>query len=156
NERLAVWVQTAKDAAPRPDARSAQVGCLAFGATGLDFAGRYPEADSLLARAQEIAEGRPGIDAQASGGLHQTRALRATIADAPDAALPEIEAAVAAFELAGDRRNACVARANSGCLRAALGDFAGAEAALRATLAEAETLGMNEVVAGSWENLGHA
>jgi tetratricopeptide (TPR) repeat protein len=96
------------------------------------------------------------VDGQALGMLHQACALRTMVGGDPGAALVGFEEALVAFAQAGDRRNACSTQLNLGFTLAELGDFAGAEGALRAALGEAERMGLNEVVLAVQQNLGHA
>src|SRR5262245_9561692 len=65
-----------------------------------------------------------------------------------------MEKALAFFEQAGDRRSACLTRQNLGFAVAELGDYEGAEHALRSALVVAERMGLHEVAAAALQNLG--
>ncbi len=145
---------TAVAETPAAGALSAQVRCLCICAGELVFAGRYDDADALLTRIAAAVGEPPSVDPQALGTLAQARAFRAFSAGNLGAALGHFEAALAAFEHAGDLRNACTARSNRGFFFAELGGFAEAEASLRPALAEAERLGLSELAANVQQNLG--
>jgi len=64
------------------------------------------------------------------------------------------ELAEAAFELAGDRRNAMDSHGNLGCCSILLGDYPRAERCLHDLLTEGERLGLRHWVASAQQNLG--
>src|SRR5262249_10831435 len=72
----------------------------------------------------------------------------------PGVCLVELQAALAAFEQAGDLRDACVTRSNLGFIYAELGDFEGAEQALRGAETLADRMGLSDVSASALHNLG--
>jgi tetratricopeptide (TPR) repeat protein len=139
---------------PEPAARGAQMSCLAWGATYLIFGGRMAAADALMASVSEISRGLPEVDPQAQALIHQVRSFRASAAGDLGGCLSGLEAALVAFEQAGDLRNACMVRQNLGYIYSELGDFARAEAALRQALAAADRMGLYEVSAVVQHNLG--
>ncbi|HEY2730887.1 MAG TPA: protein kinase [Polyangia bacterium] len=141
-------------APPEPAARGAQMSCLAWGATYLIFGGRMAAADALMASVSEISRGLPEVDPQAQALIHQVRSFRASAAGDLGGCLAGLEAALVAFEQAGDLRNACMVRQNLGYIFSELGDFARAEAALRQALAAADRMGLYEVSAVVQHNLG--
>jgi tetratricopeptide (TPR) repeat protein len=95
------------------------------------------------------------VDPQTARALAQTRAIRAVYTGDSAASLAGFEAALRAFEETGDRRNACSIRSNLGCILTELGDFTGAEEALRTTLSDADRMGLFDVAAVALHNLGH-
>ncbi|WP_437274536.1 protein kinase [Sorangium sp. So ce375] len=137
----------------RRSARPARSVCLCAGAGRLVFGGRYQLADELLDGVEQDAE-ETEQEVEVLARLHEARAYRAMAVGDPGACLAGFEAALAAFEQAGDRRNACWARNNLGSCYAELGDFEGAEAALRASLADAERMGLSDARLGALLNLG--
>jgi tetratricopeptide (TPR) repeat protein len=141
-------------AQPEAGARGAQMSCLAWGATYLIFGGRIPAADKLMALVSEISRGMPEVDPQAQALIHQVRSFRASAAGDLGGCLAGLEAALVAFEQAGDLRNACMVRQNLGYIYSELGDFARAEAALRHALAAADRMGLYEASAVVQHNLG--
>ncbi len=155
-DRVDALIAAASAAAPAADALGAMVLCLSACATELAFSGRLAAAGALIAQAAAAAGDPPRVDPQALGYLHQARACRALGAGDPGASLGSFEAALEAFELAGDRRNACTARCNLGFLFVELGGFGRAEEVLRAALADAERMGIHESTATVLQNLGHA
>jgi tetratricopeptide (TPR) repeat protein len=139
---------------PEAGGRGAQISCLAWGATYLIFGGRTAAADQLMALVSEISRGLPDIDPQAQALMHQVRSFRASAAGDLGGCLNGMEAALVAFEQAGDLRNACMVRSNLGYMYCELGDFARAEVAMRQALAAAERMGLREVSAAVQHNLG--
>jgi tetratricopeptide (TPR) repeat protein len=130
---------------------SALVLCLGECASYLVFGGRYAMADVVLAA---LSRGE-GLDARVLAKIEEARAIRASAAGDQAACLSGLEAALAAFEEAGDHRNACVTRSNLGFSYADLGDFERAEAALRAALSATDRLGLHDVEAAALHNLGY-
>ncbi|WP_437497971.1 serine/threonine-protein kinase [Sorangium sp. So ce1099] len=149
-ERL---LRVAQSTEARRSARPARSVCLCAGAGRLVFGGRYQLADELLDAIEQDAE-ETEQEVEVLARLHEARAYRAIAAGDPGACLAGFEAALAAFEQAGDRRNACWTRNNLGSCYAELGDFEGAEAALRASLADAERMGLSDARLGALLNLG--
>jgi tetratricopeptide (TPR) repeat protein len=80
--------------------------------------------------------------------------LRAIHASDLGAAVAGLRDSLVAFERAGDARNACSARLNTGYALAQLGSFAEAESALRQALAGAERMGLKHVAGFANHNLG--
>jgi tetratricopeptide (TPR) repeat protein len=140
--------------APDFGARSAQVICLCWGANYLIFGGRYGTADGVMAMVTDLAGDLSEIELQAVALVHQVRSIRASVAGDLGACLYGLEAALIAFEQAGDVRNACVIRANMGYLYSELGDYDRAEAALRHALAAADRMGLHDLTAAVLHNLG--
>ncbi|WP_437728524.1 serine/threonine-protein kinase [Sorangium sp. So ce861] len=139
-----------------PALRRARIACLCECGAQLVFGGRYAEADALLARIDEDLRAAPPPDAGLVAMAQQLRAIRASAGGDPEACLEGLEAALAAFEQAGDRRSACVIRANLGFIYAELGELEAAEAALRAAQEAADRMGLRELATVALHNLGHA
>jgi ATP/maltotriose-dependent transcriptional regulator MalT len=142
--------------APAPGARSAQIVCLGECATHLLYGGRYAEADRILARLHAAVPEPTLLEAPVAGQLQQIIALRALYEGDPAASLEGYEAALSAYELASDRRSACVVRCSLGCIFNELGDFESAEEALRLALAGATRMGLDDLAAAVMTNLGQA
>ena len=117
----------------------------------LIIGGHTARADAILAR---VAAARPGP--AAAGHLHAAQALRARYAGDVAGNLAEIEAAIAGFAAAGDRRSLCVLRERLGYAHLEVGDAAGAEALLREAIDAARPLGLRNVAATAQHNLGLA
>jgi eukaryotic-like serine/threonine-protein kinase len=147
-------VRRVSEVQPEAGARGAQISCLAWGATYLIFGGRTAAADQLMALVSEISRGLADIDPQAQALMHQVRSFRASAAGDLGGCLNGLEAALVAFEQAGDLRNGCMVRSNLGYMYCELGDFARAEAAMRQALAAADRMGLREVSAAVQHNLG--
>ncbi|AUX24016.1 protein kinase [Sorangium cellulosum] len=154
HDQVERWVRAAQGTEPASAAaRPARSVCLCAGAGRLVFGGRYQLADALFDAIEQEVEAAEQ-DAEVLARLSQARAYRAMAGGDPGACLAGFEAALAAFEQAGDRRNACWARNNLGFCYAELGDFEGAEAALRAALSDAERMGLSDARLGVLHNLG--
>jgi ATP/maltotriose-dependent transcriptional regulator MalT len=136
-------------------ARAAQLLCLKECASYLLFGGQYAVADHLIARLRTEAGEQAELEAPVVAQLQQLYAFRASYAGDPGACLEGFEAALAAFESVGDRREACAVRSNLGFIFLELGDFERAEEALRGALAGAERLGLGDVHPVAMSNLGH-
>ncbi|WP_437282388.1 protein kinase [Sorangium sp. So ce375] len=136
--------------------RRARIACFCELGAQLVFGGRYAEADALLARIDEDLRALPPPDAELVAMAQQLRAIRASAGGDPEACLEGLEAALAAFEQAGDRRSACVIGANLGFIYAELGELGAAESALRAALEAADRMGLRELETVALHNLGHA
>ncbi|AKT37596.1 protein kinase domain-containing protein [Chondromyces crocatus] len=154
-DRMEEWVTRACNAEPATDAESALLVCLASSAASLAQAGCSAAAEELLKRAQHLASHRSDVDDQARALLSESEALRAASNGDPAASLELFQAALRAFERAGDRRYACSTQSNIGYLLTELGDPVGAEAALRGALEDAEQMGLHQLVPAVQENLGY-
>jgi serine/threonine protein kinase/tetratricopeptide (TPR) repeat protein len=150
-DHIEQWVAVAAAVTVKPSAQSARTICLSECAGQLIFGGHYAAADALI----QALEPTDGLDAEAAAMLQQTRAFRASAAGDSGRCLEGLQAALTAFERAGDRRNACVTRANIGFILTELGDFAGAEDALRGARSSADRMGLYDISATALHNLGH-
>ena len=151
-DRVEAWVAPAA-APPDEGAAAARIVCLSWCATYLIFGGRFAEADRLVEVIEQALDA-PGADAQAVAIVHRMRSARALAAGDLAACRDGLGAALAAFEQAGDRRNACAVRSSLGFVLAELGDHESAEQALRAAMAAAYRLGLVDVAALAQRNLG--
>jgi tetratricopeptide (TPR) repeat protein len=88
--------------------------------------------------------------------LFATRATRALFHRDTAGYLEMQERAAHHAERAGDVRAACQARGNAGYAAMELGDYAGAERGLRATIEVADRMGLRTVAAAARHNLGLA
>ncbi|WP_438031190.1 protein kinase domain-containing protein [Sorangium sp. So ce233] len=153
-DRVESWVTTARGASPQGGALTRRDICLVEGALWLVFGGRYAAADGIIeALERSEGEGR-SLDVEVLARLYEARAIRAMTSGDPGACLEGIEAALAVFERSGDRRNACSLRVNLGAITMELGDYEGAEAALRSALRAAEQMELTDLAAFARSNLG--
>ncbi|HET6149375.1 MAG TPA: protein kinase [Polyangia bacterium] len=154
-DEMDAWVAQVTGVLPDAGARGALTISLAWASIFLVFGGRFDAADELMAAVADLAgEGADGADPQAIALLHQARSARASTRGDLGACLASTEAALAAFERAGDERNACTARANVAFVYGELGDVRRAEEVLRGALASAERMGLADVRAIILHNLG--
>ncbi len=149
-------VEACAELDPRGHARGGRGGASRFtsvgmAATHLVFGGRYASAEALFKKIEHAAGDFVAKDPM----LQQTRAILATYAGDSVACLAGFTAALAGMEETRDRRNACSIRANLGYMLAELGDFDGAEEALRTTLGDANRMGLFDVATVALHNLGH-
>ncbi|WP_437762847.1 protein kinase [Sorangium sp. So ce281] len=151
-DRVEAWATRAAEAA---GAISARIMCLCEAAMYLIFGGRYTAADALIQMLEAAASEPAGLEPQAAGQYQQARAVRAHTRGDIGAALSGFTAASAAFEQAGDRRNACTTRSNLGFLYGELGDFEVAESELRTALAGAQRMGLDDLETAALQNLGY-
>ncbi|WP_438003013.1 protein kinase [Sorangium sp. So ce321] len=155
-DRVERWMSAAQAAeAAVEGARVAKHMCLGEGALLLVFGGRYAFADALIEAIEGDGTDLAEREAEVMARLHEARSIRALVNGDPGACLVGLSAALAAFERAGDRGNACAVRMNVGYMHAELGDFEGAEEVLRSALASAERMGLHELAAATLSNLGH-
>jgi tetratricopeptide (TPR) repeat protein len=155
-DRIDRWSGVVRDAAIAEGALGARTACLSRTANTMVFRGDYASADALLEAIEQPRSGADASDPDALAQLYQARAFRSVLVGDSEASLRNFKDVLAAFEHAGDRRNACSARVNLACLLVELGDYPGAETLLRAALAAAEQMQLHEPVAAIQNNLGHA
>ncbi|WP_437720727.1 protein kinase domain-containing protein [Sorangium sp. So ce861] len=147
------WTTLAASAVPTADAQSAKLVCLANGAAMLTLVGRYAEGRALIEAVERAFEDTHTRDVAATAQLHDARSCYATCTGDLVAGADGMEAAIVAFEQAGDRRNAYGARANLGVVYTELGDFERAESMLREAHQEAERMHLHELKLSSGANL---
>ncbi|WP_437968869.1 protein kinase [Sorangium sp. So ce260] len=136
------------------DTRSARVIALCSAARQLFPAGRYAEADALIARVRALAGDLASLAPRAAAEVHRLRGARARHLGDPAGDVAGYAAAVDAFERAGDVRDACNARVSLGFALLELGDFERAGEELTAALAAAERMGLRTVATRARQNLG--
>ncbi len=114
--------------------------------------GRRELADETLARLDAIDSASFGPVARAR--IEQGRALRALYSSDHGTYYEKMKSARALFEVAGDRRNACVQATNIGYVAVALGVLDEAEETLTGMLPTAAALGIVRIQAIFQQNMG--
>ncbi|WP_437290952.1 protein kinase domain-containing protein [Sorangium sp. So ce406] len=147
------WAMTAVDTVPLVDAQSTKLDCLAIGATVLTLGGCYAQGARLLETVERSLGDVEARNLELVAKVREARASRAMCAGDTGACAESLEAAISAFEQAGDRRNACSSRSGLGFTYAELGDFQRAEEILRAALEEADRMHLHELKLGVQANL---
>ena len=155
-DRVAEHVEPARAHGASPGGRGAQIACLAECAIQLLFGGRTAETDAVFLGLDSLISEPSALAPQVAATVALLRGIRAAYAGDLAACLEGFEASLAAFEIAGDRRNACAVRNNLGVSFAELGDYVGAEEALRAAHTVADRMGLQDVGISALQNLGHA
>jgi eukaryotic-like serine/threonine-protein kinase len=152
------WFQAARGREPAAAAGPDQIVCLCRGCFQLIFAGRLAHADAILetlAERVELRGGLPELDALTLAQVEHVRGVRAAHGGDVGRFLVHLEAAVAAFERAGDRRNVSLERPTVGWCFAEIGMFERAEQILVEALALAEELGAQQTITYAEVNLGY-
>lgn len=147
--------ERALDAACIPGAEGAQLACLCRGTFQLIFGARLQEADIALARIDEIAGDLCGLDVLTTAQVHHVRGVRAAHRGDVAHFLEHLEAAVAAFETAGDLRNVCLERTTLAWCHAELGDVAVARTMCEQSLAQCMHQGAGQALTYAKVNLGY-
>ncbi|ACY16134.1 serine/threonine-protein kinase PknK [Haliangium ochraceum] len=156
-----------------PGAEAAQIVCLCRVSFQLVFAGRMSEAYQILARidallaAADAGAGRvsgpgrgesigvgAGIDAITAAHVYHLRSFHAAQGGYPDVFLPNLEAAVAAFERAGDIRNVELERSTIAWAWSEIGFFDHAAELARKNLAACIASGNQQAATYAKLNLG--
>ncbi|WP_437779576.1 serine/threonine-protein kinase [Sorangium sp. So ce1097] len=149
---LAALVARWSDEAPEP----AQVAAAAWAAALMFLTGRYADAGSLMARVEPVADRFAG-DPQIAGTIAWSRATAALFVEGDlNRHRARLEEAIACFDRSGDLRGACGQRANAGFACNELGAYGEAAALLRASLSDAERMGLRNIAASARQNLGVA
>jgi tetratricopeptide (TPR) repeat protein/tRNA A-37 threonylcarbamoyl transferase component Bud32 len=158
-DRVHAWASAAITAEAEPGAEGAHLSCLVPAAVHFIYAGHLGEAARVSARVDRIvAEVRDrgrDLEPVVIARLHQLGAIRAQQAGDLETALAEQQAAFAAFQRAGDARNACLTLSNLAFVHAELGNLGDAEGALRRAFESAERMGLSTVAPLCLHNLGH-
>ncbi|WP_437585782.1 protein kinase domain-containing protein [Sorangium sp. So ce1000] len=155
-DELERWTAEAVDVAAPDAAQSAKLRCLSMGATVLSMGGRYAEGAALIDAVQRAIAGVGAPDLEAVAHLHQARSVHAICTGDLGAGATSLEAALLAFEQAGDHRNACSIRSSLGSACTELGDFEKAQSMLRTAVEEADRMRLDELKLGAQANLAHA
>ncbi len=124
----------------------------AWGATMLLHAGKYAVAEGIL---EELARVRAAADPRVDGVVNRAKAIWAFYKGSPEAP-QRLEKAVAAFEQAGDLRNASITRTDLGFVLLEFGAYEEAERLFRQSLADAERMGLHTSIPQVKHNLGFA
>lgn len=154
-DALAPWVERAGTAEADAAAVSAQVSCLSRTAEHLLILGLSELAQPLFDRVDGIEAAGADLDALASARLHRLRARRALLAGDAGTYATGLMAAAERFEAAGDIRNACNERMNTGFAYSQLGVLDRAESALRKARDDADDAGLQQIVAWADNNLAY-
>jgi tRNA A-37 threonylcarbamoyl transferase component Bud32/tetratricopeptide (TPR) repeat protein len=139
-----------------PGAEAAQLICLCRGAFQLIFNGRFARADQVLARIAALAEAstQVAIDALTRAQVEHVQGVRAAHVGDVARFLRHLEAAVAAFERAGDVRNVSLERTTVAWCYGELGFAGRAEALCRANLEHCRQLRAAQAITYARVNLG--
>jgi tetratricopeptide (TPR) repeat protein len=148
------FFQRALETPAKPEARAAQVVCVARGCTQLLEAGRYAEVDAIMTRF--AGTNSDAVEDIARGWVKWLIAMRALCAGDLGAFIESTEACLECFQKLSESRNVCSQRTNLGYAYIELGDYARAETQLRQVLHDAERLGLPMIVAYALHNLGNA
>ena len=155
-ERRAVveYADTVRERVDAGDVSAPLLAAAAHVAQGLVFVGRYDDARRLLARLKK--EGRPVLAREPSveARLEYAGALSAQVAGDVAGHLELSSRAADKFEGAGDHRRACLQLVAVGSGRTELGDYEGAEAALRSAIERANRMRLRRLEAVARANLG--
>ncbi|WP_437682525.1 serine/threonine-protein kinase [Sorangium sp. So ce131] len=149
------WLDEALAAAPEPGAAAEQIICLCRGCFQLIFAGRSARADALLERVAALAGDPARLDPLTRAQVHHVRGVRAANAGDVSTFLTHLEAAIEAFEQAGDRRNASLEGPTLAFCYATLGDAARAEEMLPRAIAACERTGAQQAITYAKATLGY-
>jgi tetratricopeptide (TPR) repeat protein len=138
-----------------PEAEAERLVGLARGTFQLIFAGRFEEADRVLARIATLAEDEESLDALTLAQVHHVRGVRACMIGDVGTFLHHLAPAVEHFERAGDLRNASLERTTLAWCHAEVGDFEEASRIARANLARCEAMGAQQAITYAKVNLGY-
>jgi tetratricopeptide (TPR) repeat protein len=160
--RARAWSREASAWEPEPelphessaDQRAEQIACLARAGVVLMYAGRLKPAEDLSRQIDRLTLGYTEIDRRVAGRVRELRALQAYYAGDPEGNLVGLEGSYAAYEQAGDVRNACQALGHIGFAYLELGAWERAEHSLREAQQMGERMGLQYVVAVTLKNLG--
>lgn len=133
----------------------AELICLCRGTFQLIFNTQFQKADRALERIAELARAHPGLDALTRAQVHHVQGVRAAHAGDVPTFLEHLEAAVSAFERAGDTRNVSLERSTVAWCHAELGDLARAAELGERSLARCRSLGAQQSVTYAKVNLGY-
>ncbi|WP_437339542.1 protein kinase domain-containing protein [Sorangium sp. So ce394] len=148
------WTAIAADTAARGDDTAVKLICLAECAIALLLNGRYAAGGALVEAVERaLASVEAGGLEVVATRLHLARSYHAICTGDLGAGVDRMRAAILAFEMAGDRRNACGERGNLGSVYAELGDFETAESTLREVLEESDRLQLQELKLSAESNL---
>ena len=154
--QLEALAQSLMDAPSDPAVLPEYIAALAAASIQLMFTGTHALAATLLDRAERLAKGAAETDPIVLGQMCAARSVRAMCAGDLVADLAAGEAAIHAFEAAGDFRGACHSLINVGYTYYLLGEHERAAHHLERALALAERTGTFVLIAFAKHNLGMA
>jgi tRNA A-37 threonylcarbamoyl transferase component Bud32/tetratricopeptide (TPR) repeat protein len=131
---------------------AAQTVATARAATQVALGGQTDIAERLLARLGSGAGA--ASDPAVAGWVLEARAIAAGAGGDPGSRVRLADAAAESFDAAGDLRNACLQRVSVGYAYNEIGAYAEAEKALRAAIAVAEPMGLDNAVGTARAQLG--
>jgi L-2,4-diaminobutyrate decarboxylase len=143
------WKERIEESPCASDAEVARELALCSAGRQLFHAGRYELAATLVERLGRTSSDDPRLDAE----IHRLLGARARHIGDIAGDVAHYERALAAYERAGDARNACNARVSVGFVYLELGENARARAELLEALAEAERMGLHTVATRARQNL---
>ncbi|WP_437283664.1 AAA family ATPase [Sorangium sp. So ce375] len=155
-EEVARWLTEAVDVAAPDDAQSAKLRCLSVGAGALSLGGRYAEGAALLDVVDRAIADGAAPDLEAIAHLHEARSMHGVCTGDLGAGATSLEAALLAFEQAGDHRNASSVRGGLGSVYIELGDFETAESMLWTAVKAADRMRLDDMKFAAQANLAHA
>jgi tetratricopeptide (TPR) repeat protein len=136
------------------DAGAARLICLCRGTFQLIFRGEFAKADAALVRIAELAGAATDLDALTRAQVHHVQGLRAAHVGDVATFLRHLQAAVSAFELAGDTRNVSLERTTVAWCFAELGDIERAYEHGSRSLEFCQRLGGQQAITYAKVNLG--
>jgi serine/threonine protein kinase/tetratricopeptide (TPR) repeat protein len=141
-------------ASAEPDAVAARLICLCRGTFQLIFRGEFGKADAALARIAELARTTADLDALTRAQVHHVQGVRAAHVGDVATFLRHLQAAVAAFEIAGDTRNVSLERTTVAWCFAELGDIERAYEHASRSLEFCQRIGAQQAITYAKVNLG--
>jgi tetratricopeptide (TPR) repeat protein len=154
--QLEALAQSLADPPADPAVMHDYIGAQASAAIQLMFAGSHQLADALLDRAERLAKGVAESDPLLLAHMYAARSVRAMCAGDLVADLAAGEAAIVAFEAAGDFRGSCHSLINVGYTYYLLGEHERSVSHLERALSLAERTGTFVLIAFAKHNLGIA
>jgi serine/threonine protein kinase/tetratricopeptide (TPR) repeat protein len=145
-----------RDAKAAEGAEAAQLVSLCRGTFQLIFQGRFADADATLAQIAALRSAVDSLDALTEAQIRHVHGVRAAMVGDVGTFFVELEAAVAAFDRAGDVRNVSLERTTVGWCLVELGRFDEGIRALRANLAGCQELRAQQALTYAKVNLGYA
>lgn len=149
------YLQRALETPPIPGAEAVRAVTLLRSAAAALEGVSHRQVRALLESAPEVAALAAG-DAHVRAWWHNCHSLLAHCAGDTLEYLKETRLGAEAQQELGDLRSACLMQMNLGYGLAEVGDFAGADAQLRASMKAAGELGLTRTVAYARHNLGYA
>lgn len=137
-----------------PDAGAARLICLCRGTFQLIFRGEFAKADQALVRIAELAKDTADLDALTRAQVHHVQGVRAAHIGDVATFLRHLQAAVSAFELAGDTRNVSLERTTVAWCFAELGEIERAHEHCSRSLEYCQRIGAQQAITYAKVNLG--